>query len=77
MFGRRLVELNRLSSVLTRRQRIHLASRLLKWVSAEETKRISPIAVGSRHGHPEDPEINTFDVPYYGTPGKGDMIKSK
>jgi hypothetical protein len=73
MFGRRLLDLNRLSPALIRR--IHLAPRLLKWLSAEEAKRVTPIAIGPRHGHLQDPEINTFDYPYYGTPGKGEMIK--
>lgn len=60
------------------RRQFHLDLRRHKWLSKEEAKLIAEVAVGSRGGHPEDPEKNTNDTPYYGHPDKGDVIpKSK
>jgi hypothetical protein len=55
-------------------RRLHLSTYQSKWLTAEEAKRVADIPVGSRGGHPEDPEKNTSDTPYYGSPDKGDII---
>uniref|UniRef100_A0AC35TUN1 NADH dehydrogenase [ubiquinone] 1 beta subcomplex subunit 2, mitochondrial n=1 Tax=Rhabditophanes sp. KR3021 TaxID=114890 RepID=A0AC35TUN1_9BILA len=41
-----------------------------KWLSAKESERVAAIGVGTRLGHSEDPERNTYDGHYNGTPGK-------
>jgi hypothetical protein len=59
-------------------RQLHLSALQSKWITAEEAKRVAEVPVGSRGGHPEDPDKNTNDTPYYGTPEKGDKIpKSK
>ncbi|KAI6183561.1 hypothetical protein M3Y97_00502000 [Aphelenchoides bicaudatus] len=55
-------------------RRLHLSALRSKWLTAEEAKRVAEIPVGSRGGHPEDPDKNTNDVPYMGSPEKGDVI---
>lgn len=60
-------------------RQLHTAPRRLKWLSSEEAKRrVAPVAVGTRAGHPDDPTVNTGDIEYLGSPNKGDIIpKSK
>uniref|UniRef100_A0A0N5BPX8 NADH dehydrogenase [ubiquinone] 1 beta subcomplex subunit 2, mitochondrial n=1 Tax=Strongyloides papillosus TaxID=174720 RepID=A0A0N5BPX8_STREA len=41
-----------------------------KWLSAKEAERIAGVPVGTRMGSQQDPERNTFDGHYNGTPGK-------
>lgn len=87
MLSKRLIDVHRLSPAiiarinsslnqklpsLYQRQHLHLATRRLKWISAEEAKRVAPVAVGAKSGHPDDPTVNTADSYYDGSPEKGD-----
>ena len=63
-----------LFTALASNRQLHLSAFQSKWLTAEEAKRVAEIPVGTRGGHPEDPEKNTNDTPYYGSPEKGDIV---
>lgn len=45
-----------------------------KWVSGREATATNQVPVGTRLGHPEDPETHTYDGEYRGSPEKGDTL---
>ena len=45
-----------------------------KWISGREATETNQMPVGTKLGHPEDPETHTWDGEYRGTPEKGDTL---
>ncbi|CEF63333.1 Hypothetical protein SRAE_1000159500 [Strongyloides ratti] len=70
VLGRELTKLFFQSKGLTpKQQKFVLSSFRSKWISAKEAESIAGANTGTRNGHPEDPEKNTYDGHYNGTPG--------
>ena len=65
---------HRLLYALNAQRALHTSTPRAKWLSAEEAKWVPNVPVGNDYGHPEDPERNTFDGSYHGSPEKGDKL---
>uniref|UniRef100_A0A0N4ZYT0 NADH dehydrogenase [ubiquinone] 1 beta subcomplex subunit 2, mitochondrial n=1 Tax=Parastrongyloides trichosuri TaxID=131310 RepID=A0A0N4ZYT0_PARTI len=71
IFGRGFTSLaSQFRALPPKQQKLIITTIRSKWISAKEAQKIAGIPVGTRMGHPEDPERNTFDGHYNGTPGK-------
>uniref|UniRef100_A0A0K0FNJ1 NADH dehydrogenase [ubiquinone] 1 beta subcomplex subunit 2, mitochondrial n=1 Tax=Strongyloides venezuelensis TaxID=75913 RepID=A0A0K0FNJ1_STRVS len=75
VLGRGLTNLVFHTKTFTPQQKkLILATIRSKWLSATEAERVADVPVGTRMGAHEDPQRNTFDGHYSGTPGKDKLL---